>query len=57
MDPCSAIYGGLWSFGLDGTPCSEVRDEDWENPYSVGEESTATQLLAGAMVLATLHLI
>ena len=62
-DPCDAIYGGKWTTKLDGTACpaggdaGEGGEGDGGDGEGDGEGSGATQLLAGAMVLAASLLI
>ena len=60
-DPCDAIYGGKWTTQADGTACPAGGDDAGEGGEGEGEGegegSGATQLLAGAMVLAASLLI
>ena len=61
-DPCDAIYGGLFTTQADGTACPAGGDDSGEgdggDDSGEGEESSgASQLLAGAMVLAASLLI
>ena len=59
-DPCDAIYGGKFT-QADGTACPAGGDDAGEGDSGEGEGegegSGATQLLAGAMVLAASLLI
>ena len=60
-DPCDAIYGGLWTTQADGTACPAGGDAgeggEGEGGEGEGEGSGASQLIAGAMVLAASLLI
>ena len=56
-DPCDAKYGGAFTEGLDGAACPVAEEETTEGGEEGMGESGASQLLAGAMVLAASLLI